>query len=149
MSEGAPPQTLPREQIEQLQARAARAPFAQMLGGLQLLDVQHGRARMELVVDRRHHQDGGIVQGGIIAALADSSMAFAVMSMTEPEEPAVSMEMKINWLAAVREGQLTAEGRVIHRGNRTLLCESEVRNHQGKLVAKATATFIRPDRKAR
>ncbi|MBI4307346.1 MAG: PaaI family thioesterase [Chloroflexi bacterium] len=148
MSDGAASQALPPERIEELRARAARARFAQTLGGLELLNVYHGRARMALRVDSRLHQDGGVVQGGIVASLADSSMAFAVMSVTEPHEPAVSIEMNINWLAPVREGEVVAEGRVIHKGSRTLLCESEVRNSSGKLVAKATATFIRPGHKA-
>ncbi len=143
MSDNQAPQALPAAQVEQLRARLARAAFADTLGGFHLLDVQRGRARVGFHADSRHQQGGGVVQGGIIATLADCSMAFAVMSLTPEEHHALTIEMKVNYLAPVREEELTAEGSVIHEGGRTLVCECEVRNAQGKLVAKALSTFTR------
>ncbi len=142
MSDNSATQALPTEQVEQLRDRLARAAFAETLGGFRLLDVQRGRARIGFHADGRHQQGGGIVQGGIIATLADSTMAFAVMSLI-PERDPVTIEIKVNYLAPVSEGDLVAEGWVLHEGKRTLVCECEVRNAQGKLTAKALSTFIR------
>ncbi len=143
MSDNPATQALPQAQVEQLRARLARAAFAETLGGFHLLDVQRGRARIGFHADSRHQQGGGIVQGGIIATLADSTMAFSVMSLTADDHPVVTIEMKVNFLAPVSEDDLIGEGWVLHEGKRTLVCECEVRNARGKLVAKALSTFIR------
>ncbi|MDO8531739.1 MAG: PaaI family thioesterase [Dehalococcoidia bacterium] len=143
MSDSPATQALPPARVEQLRARLAHAPFARTLGGFQLLDAQRGRARIRLHVDTRHQQGGGIVQGGIIATLVDSTMAFAVMSLTTDDHPFVTIEMKVNFMAPVSEDDLVAEGWVIHEGGRTLVCECEVRDGRGKLIAKALSTLIR------
>lgn len=143
MSDNPAPQTLPLAQVERLRATLARASFAQTLGGFQLLDVQRGRARIGFHADSRHQQGGGIVQGGVIATLADSTMAFSVMSLTADDHPVVTIEMKVNFMSPVSEDDLIGEGWVLHEGKRTLVCECEIRNARGKLVAKALSTFVR------
>ena len=39
------------------------------------------------------------------------------------------------------QGRLVAEGRLLKAGNSVAFAEGEVRNEQGVMVAKATATF--------
>ncbi len=52
----------------------------------------------------------------------------------------VTIEMKINFLAPVREGMMEAEARLLRRG-RIVPAEVDIKNN-GKLVAKAIATYI-------
>jgi acyl-coenzyme A thioesterase PaaI-like protein len=52
-----------------------------------------------------------------------------------------TVEMKINFLSAVKEGEVIAEGRISKRGRTISLGEFEVRQAD-RLVAKGLCTYI-------
>jgi uncharacterized protein (TIGR00369 family) len=78
--------------------------------------------------------------------LADASMGVALMSLLGEEESFTTLELKINFLRPVYEGELRAEAKVLHRGRTIALVESVLSNSEGKEVARATATqmVLRP-----
>jgi acyl-CoA thioesterase len=67
-------------------------------------------------------------------------MGAAVYSVLEPHELCATIELKMVYMAPVREGRLVCESRVLHRGRRVIVLESEVRNGD-RLAAKALGTF--------
>ena len=73
-------------------------------------------------------------------SLADYAMGGALTSRLGPGERCATLEIKINYLAPVREGRLAAEAVVVERTNRIGLLEARVRAG-GRLVALATGTF--------
>jgi acyl-CoA thioesterase len=76
-------------------------------------------------------------------------MGAAVYSRLEPEESCATIELKVVYIAAVRGGVLECESRVVHRGRRVVVLESEVRSGD-RLVAKALGTFaVFEDRNAK
>jgi len=85
----------------------------------------------------------GNVQGGVLAAFADSLLGGASAAhLPEDEYPALA-EMKISILRPAATGTtLTGKGRVLKRGRRVLFAEAEVWDADGKLVAKASGTEI-------
>ena len=83
----------------------------------------------------------GLLQGGMIAALADETVAFALYSLVPAGETINTVEMKINFLAAVKEGEVEAVARITKRGRTISLGEVEVRQGE-RLVAKAMCTYI-------
>jgi uncharacterized protein (TIGR00369 family) len=85
----------------------------------------------------------GNVQGGVLAAFADSLLGGASAAhLPEDEYPALA-EMKISILRSAAAGTtLTGKGRVLKRGRRVLFAEAEVWDGDGKLVAKASGTEI-------
>ena len=64
-------------------------------------------------------------------------------------ETFTTIELKINFLRAVRKATLTAEARVVKAGSTLGYVECEVKDQTGKLVAKAASTCmkLRQDRK--
>ncbi|MHB1130913.1 MAG: PaaI family thioesterase [Chloroflexota bacterium] len=121
-------------------AGANASPLYQLLG-LRVMAVGGGEARLELPVGERFHQRQGAVHGGITATLADACIGIALTSALPAGQRAVTVEMKINYLAPVKEGRLIGRGRVVHRGARLLLGEAEISDQDGRLVAKALATY--------
>jgi uncharacterized protein (TIGR00369 family) len=87
-------------------------------------------------------QVNAIVHGGVIATLADTAVAFALMTLTERGGKVATVEFKINFLASVDRGEMIAEARVVHKGKRLALAEMEVKDETGRLIAKGTATYV-------
>jgi uncharacterized protein (TIGR00369 family) len=86
------------------------------------------------------------VQGGFLAFLGYSALASAIQTTTEPGMAHVPVDLKINFLRPVfadpELGDLTAVGRVVHRGRTLSVADAEVRGVDGKLVAVARGTSM-------
>jgi acyl-CoA thioesterase len=86
------------------------------------------------------HHPGGIVHGGVAYGLADSAMAHALISMVDAGMNCSTIEMKMSYLSAVREGLMRAEAKVLKKGRTVAFAEARV-ECEGKLVATATGSF--------
>jgi len=73
--------------------------------------------------------------------MVDYSMGGATMSVLPPEEICATIEIKISYLAGVRDGRLTCKTEIIKRGRRVVFLESKVRDERGVLVAAASGSF--------
>jgi uncharacterized protein (TIGR00369 family) len=123
-----------------IRARLAANPFIRFVG-IQVPQLGRGYARFVLPFKPELTNSIGLLQGGMIAALADESVAFALYSLVKSDETINTLEMKINFLGAVKEGEVTAEARISKRGRTISLGEAEVRQGE-RLVAKAMCTYI-------
>lgn len=124
-----------------IKQRTNICPYYQLLG-MELLHVSEGKTIVRLHADSRLHQPFGVVHGGAIASLCDAAAGVAVVSLLPVTERSATVEIKVNYLAAVRDEMLTAEGRVINRGRRIVVTEIDVTGEAGRAVAKAIGTFI-------
>ena len=117
-------------------------PLARLVG-LVLREIEPGRAVFELRADERHHNPMGTLHGGVSCDLADSAMGWAYAATLAEGEVFTTIEMKINFLRAVRQGTLTAEAKVVKAGMTLGYVECEVKDEQGRLVAKAASTCLK------
>ena len=124
------------------------SPPVGRLIGFALKSVEPGHAIFEMEAEERHHNPMGTLHGGIYCDLADAAMGFAYASTLVEGETFTTIELKINFLRAVRKATLTAEARVVKAGSTLGYVECEVKDQTGKLVAKAACTCmkLRPDR---
>jgi acyl-CoA thioesterase len=76
-----------------------------------------------------------------MAALADEAVAYALFSLAKPGELLNTVEMKINFLAPVQQGEIEAQAHIVKRGRTLSLGEVAVRQGE-RLVAKAMCTYI-------
>jgi uncharacterized protein (TIGR00369 family) len=118
--------------------------------GFELAEASPGRAILRMRVDDRHRQLHGVVHGGVLAALADTAGGLAsYMSMPRGTRIA-TIEMKINYLEGVEAGMVEADARVVRIGKHIAVVDCDVRDGNGRLVAKALMTFfVGPFRKNR
>ncbi|MCK5563547.1 PaaI family thioesterase, partial [Candidatus Bathyarchaeota archaeon] len=100
-------------------------------------------------VEEKHLQFLKTVHGGAIGSLADSAAAWATIGSAGLKAAPVTVEMKINFLAPVKSGRLTAEARIVHKGNKISLSDVEVKDDKGRLVAKGLVTYYLISRKLR
>jgi acyl-CoA thioesterase len=113
------------------------SPFAKLVG---LSFPETGDPQAELKIEDNVLNVYGTVHGGAISTLADVSMGYALFGHLHEDERLATVEMKINYIAAVSAGVLTAEAKLVNRTRNLAVLESRV-ECGGKLVAKAMGTF--------
>ena len=123
-----------------IRKKLAANPFIKFVG-ITAPQLGKGYARFLLPFKPELANSIGLMQGGVIAALADEAVAFALYSLVAAGETFNTVEMKINFLGAVKEGDVTAEAHIAKRGRTISLGEFEV-NQAGRLVAKGLCTYI-------
>jgi len=123
-----------------IRARLAANPFIKFVG-IQIPELGRGFARFLLPFKPELANSIGLLHGGVIAALADEAVAFALYSLVKEGETFNTVEMKINFLAAVQEGDVEAVAQIAKRGRTISLGEFEVRQGE-RLVAKGLCTYI-------
>lgn len=83
------------------------------------------------------------MHGGATASLVDTAVAFAIASVSEPQDRYTTVEMKVNYLSAIREGRVVADARLIRNGRRIIVADCDVYDANGKLCAKGLLTYMR------
>lgn len=106
-----------------------------------------GRTTWVMKADERFANPVGIIQGGFLAAFADSSMGAASVTYAAAKERKVfsaNAELKISFLKPAKaDGRdLTCVAYVISGGNRAAFIEADVTDADGRLVAKASSTYL-------
>ncbi len=99
-------------------------------------------SEVRLDVKERALNRGGIVHGGVICALVDQAIGAAVGYALGSGRRAVTVELKVNFLAAASDGTLIANGRLIREGKHLLIGEAEVLDMQGRMIAKGLGTWM-------
>ncbi len=125
-----------------LRGEATPPPIGRLIGFV-LKAIEPGRAVFELPADERHHNPMGTLHGGVNCDLADAAMGYAYAATLAEGESFTTVELKINFLRAVRVATLTAEAKVVKAGATMGYVECEVTDDQGRLVAKAASTCIK------
>jgi len=120
--------------------------------GMKIVRSQDGIGQTSIQVDGRLMHPQQMVHGGVIFTLADTAMSMALLSILPPGTPFGTIEAKINYLLPASEGELLAEGRLIHEGGSTAVIEATVYNLSpaGKrAIAQVLGTFyIRRQKRA-
>ncbi len=117
-------------------------PIGKLIGFV-LKEIEPGRAVFQMEADERHHNPMGTMHGGVYCDLADAAMGYAYAATLTEGESFTTVELKINFLRAVRMATLTAEAKVVKAGSTLGYVECEVKDEQGRLVAKAASTCIK------
>jgi len=105
---------------------------------------QPGRTVWRMHADERFANPIGVLQGGFVTAFADSAMGAS--SLTYARERKVfsaNAELKVSFLKPARVGSvLTCTAHVISGGKRAAFLEAEVVDDEGRMVLKASSTYL-------
>jgi uncharacterized protein (TIGR00369 family) len=140
MDEDAGPGLDPRH-LEDLTRRVRSSPFNQW-AGMELVSVGDGRAELGMHLQPHHFNPQGIVHGGIITALADTSIGLALRSRLRPGLTHRTAQLNVHFLAKGEGTRIVGHGRAVHSGQRMGYGEADVVDGEGRVLARATATFI-------
>jgi len=111
--------------LQRVQLSFARQGLMRHLGA-QLLSVLPGECVITLPFSDKVTQQQGAFHGGAIGALADIAGGYAALTVAPAGTEVVSVEYKINFLAACQGGELRATGRVVKGGKRIIVTAVDV-----------------------
>lgn len=117
-----------------------RIPFYSTLG-FKLKEIQNGKAIFELML-RKELMQNGMVHGGVLASMIDSTCACAAYSLIYPEGYITTIDLQVAYLKPVSEGRLIAEGLCIKSGKKIFFCESKIWNQQEDLICTGTSQLL-------
>jgi 1,4-dihydroxy-2-naphthoyl-CoA hydrolase len=129
------------------QEEAIPAGFADEIG-VEWIDFDPERARARIAVEPRHLQPGGIVHGGVYAALAESICSVATyLAVRENDMVALGMANSTTFLRPISEGHVNAVARARQRGRTTWVWDCELSDDEGRVCALVRMTAaVRPRR---
>ncbi len=117
---------MPHEALfERVQRSFERQGLMQHLGA-RLERVEPGLCVIALPYSARVTQQQGGFHGGAMGALADIAGGYAGLTVAPEGMEVTTVEYKINFLAAHRDGELQATGRVVRAGRRVIVTSAEV-----------------------
>jgi 1,4-dihydroxy-2-naphthoyl-CoA hydrolase len=87
-----------------------------------------------------HCTAAGVLHGGYLMTLADAAAATLAYLNVPPGATTATIEAKTNFLAAVREGAVTAHAELVHKGRTTMVLQVDVRDDTGRLVSRTLQT---------
>ena len=127
--------------LEEAQALVDRGPYLRWLGlKVEIFreDVVEIKAtwREEWVANPNLQQ----THGGILAALIDFAADFSLVPHVGRMVPTIDMRVDYHRLA--KPGDLTVKGRVVKLGRQFSVCEAEIRDAAGELVASGRGTYV-------
>jgi len=122
-------------------------PNCDLTLGMRCVDKERpGVTVWHMLADERFANPLGVVQGGILAAFADSAMAASTVTWARARELSVltaNVEMKVSFLRPARTGgELRCEATVVSGGRRVLFVEAAVSDETGVTVARASSTYL-------
>ena len=115
-------------------------PFSQALG-VEVIMQSKDEVRARIPWSPERCTSGGVMHGGAIMALADTTGAVtAFLNLPEGAAGTTTIESKTNFLRAVRDGYAEAVSRPLHAGRTVIVVETDVLDAAGKRVARVTQT---------
>lgn len=127
--------------LARLRDEMADPPFHDFLRP-QAVDVASDGAVTVMLPSRpefRRRRDSPFIHGGVIAALADLTAHAAVAVKVQRMVPTI--DLRIDYLRAAPEGDLTAIGRILIAGRSIGRADVEIAGTSGKILAVARGTF--------
>jgi len=117
--------TAPSALFQRIEASFLRQGMMQHLGA-RLLRVEPGLCEVALPYSDRVTQQQGGFHGGAMGALADIAGGYAALTVAAEDSEVTTVEYKINFMAAFKDGELRAVGRVAKAGKRIIVTTVEV-----------------------
>src|SRR5437899_1027898 len=110
--------------------------------GARISEAEPGRVVVEIMAGPQHRHGGGVVQGGVIAQIADAAMGMSLATLQPDGVWNTTIELKINFVRPAIEGRLRAFGRVIEMRQTLLFGEADVLDDKDRLIARASCTCM-------
>lgn len=130
------------DRLRRLREIFAAIPYVRLLD-MELVEVAYGAAAVRLQARAELSRMEGIMHGGVVASLADTAAAFAVLTTLAPDQRTVTVDLTLHYLRPLTQGQITARARVLRQGRRLATVSIEVTDETGKLSTTGLTTYAK------
>jgi uncharacterized protein (TIGR00369 family) len=133
---------LTADQEQSVRQALIRVPYAKLLG-IELESIDRGSVVLVLPLHDTLKQNSGVVHGGAIASLIDTSTALAIITLLSEHERITTVDLTISYLRPLVTGRALATAKVLRLGRRIISVKSDVHGTDGSLAATALSTYLR------
>ena len=126
--------------FRKLEQLYAAAPITRWYGAA--IEISDGHAVVRIPVRSEFLHAAAAVHGSVYFRALDDAAFFAANSRVT-DVLLLTVAFNVHFTAPVREGEIIGRGRIVHEGSRIFVAESELRDAQGRLLAKGSGTFAR------
>ena len=109
--------------------------------GIELEELREDYARLKLGFRQEWTHPAGVVHGGVIASLIDTVVVPAIGSGYDDRPDLLTINMQVQYMGAVIDQDLYAEGWVTKRGRSVVFAEAAVRGADGRIAATGTLAY--------
>ncbi len=128
------------EKIEALKELIVNDNFLRYIGA-KVERMEEGYCKISIDFKDNLTRYGNIINGGVIATLADSAGGCAVLSVNDGRDQ-LTVNLNISYLSAIRSGPVSAEATVLRAGKNIVYAEIDIYDGSGKKCAKAVGTWL-------
>lgn len=115
-----------------------QGPYFRLLS-MEVCELGSGYSKVVVDLGRKHLNPFGGIHGGVYSSLIDTAAYWAVYGDVEENAGLISLDIKVDNLAPIKEGRLVVEGKQIKAGRNICIAEAVIINHQGKYLAHGTS----------
>ena len=131
-------QKLNSEHIEAVIGLCNQGPYFRLLS-MEVQELGKGYCRIGVNLENKHLNPFGGVHGGVYSSLIDTAAYWAVYCDVEENAGLISLDLKVDNLAPIKEGRLVVEGKRIKAGRSICLAEAVIFDSKGKPLAHGTS----------
>jgi uncharacterized protein (TIGR00369 family) len=125
---------------EQELSRVAQAlndsPFYRYIK-MRIVRIGEGFSEVEIDVGPEYKNIWGTIHGGVAASLLDTTCGSSLYSSLQKNEGAVTIDLRVNFISAGKEGKMIGKGQFVHRNKTLAWSQAEAFDQSGNLVARA------------
>ncbi len=127
-------------------ARAQANLFWRTLG-IEVVEARPGSIRLRLPLrDELCNAAGAPLHGGVVASLVDMAIGGALGTLRGDAAAGgvdqTSIDLNVSFMAAARQGDVFAEGRILRAGRTLAFGEATITDRDGKALAVGRATYM-------
>ena len=124
---------------ESTSGRLSPGPFSRLLG-FRLVEATEDGAVIEAMPSAEHANGGGILHGGYLASLLDSTTGWAVHTALPEDQAAPHTHLTVQYLRAGTVGRpLVCTAHCLRAGRRVAAAEAEI-TQDGVVIARAVTS---------
>lgn len=136
-----------REKILKICNESSKGTLMETLG-MEFIDVGENFLVAKMPVTSKVYQPDGVLHGGATVALAESVGSAASYIFLDGKEFIVrGLEISANHVKSVREGEVFAKAKIVHKGRTTQIWDIKVTDQDGNLISVCKLTTIALARK--
>ena len=127
--------------VESLKKVVKKSPYPRHMR-MRLEHIEMDRAKVVIELAECHLQPYGIVHGGVVATIIDTATFWAAFLRLPEEDGLVNVDLKLNYLKSIDNGELIAKGTCIRHGRSICYSEAKVFDADKHLIAHGTSTLM-------
>jgi uncharacterized protein (TIGR00369 family) len=133
---------LPQEVQQTIRGRMEGAGLFPAHLGVKVGALARGYAELKLALRPELLQYQGVAHGGVLAALADTAVAVALMTEVGLAMNFTTVDLHMFYFAPARGPLVHARARIVKPGRRINVGEVDIVDDAGKLLARSIVTYI-------